>query len=446
MKQTSIKIIKKLRRAGFQAFWAGGCVRDILLGVEPKDYDIVTSAKPDEIKKVIGATIEVGKQFGVMIARIDDNNYEIATFRSEGKYSDRRRPDQVFWSDAKEDAQRRDFSINGMFYDPIKCQVTDYVDGQKDLINKVIRFIGNPNDRIREDHLRLLRTVRFKNTLQFDYDPRTLQAVKNNAYLIESVSKERIRDELNKMLIHSTAAECINDLQKIGLLRFILPEISRLQGVPQPDEFHHEGDVFTHTIWALKTLPQNTSLTLKWAVLLHDSGKPDSISFPKSKNDRIRFNKHVKYSAGIASKVCRRLRFPNSERDLIVYLVKNHMMMGDIPKMRLSRQRRWLMNPRFAWLLKLHKADALGSDPKDLSLYEKNLQLYQSAKKLLEEEKKRPKFKQLLTGHDIMQEFNLESGPQIGKLLKITEDAQLEGKIASKKQALQLVKKQLTYK
>lgn len=441
MRNTSITIIKKLRGAGFEAYWAGGCVRDILLGTEPKDYDIVTSAKPDEIKKIVGATIEIGKAFGVMIAHKNGHNFEIATFRSEGKYSDRRRPDKVFWTSAKEDAQRRDFSINGMFYDPIKKKVIDYVSGQEDLRNKIIRFIGNPNDRIQEDHLRLIRAVRFKNTLGFKYDSRTLQAVKNNAYLIESVSKERIREELNKMFIHFTCAKCLEDLQETGLLAYILPEVERLQGVPQPDQFHHEGDVFNHTIWALKALPAKSALTLVWAILLHDTGKPDSISFPKTKSDRIRFNKHVKYSAGIASKIARRLKFPNVERELVVWLVKNHMILGDIPRMGLAKQRRWLMDPRFPWLLKLNKADALGSDPKDLSLYKKNLQLYEKAKKLFEQEKKRPQFRPLLTGYDVMIELKIDSGPKIGKLLKIVEDAQLEGKIKTKHDAVKLLKK-----
>ena len=441
MKNTSIEIIKYLRKAGFDAYWAGGCVRDFLLKNEPKDYDIVTSAKPDEIKKVVGTTIEIGKAYGVMVARKNGHNFEISTFRSEGKYSDKRRPDNVFWSNAQEDAKRRDFTINGLFYDPIKCNIIDYVDGQNDIINKTIKFIGNPSERIQEDHLRLLRAIRFKNILGFNYEKRTFEAVKNNAYLIESVSKERVRDELNKMLAHSSRANSLEDLDKSGLLQYILPEVNKMKGVPQPDQFHHEGDVFIHTLWALKSLPVKISLTLTWAVLLHDSGKPDTISLPQSKQDRIRFNKHVKYSAGIASKVARRLKFPNIERELIVWLVKNHMMLGDVPKMKLSHQRRWLMDLRFPWLLKLAKADALGSDPKDLSLYKKNLNLFNKAKKLLDEEKKRPKFKLLISGNDIMNEFKIDSGPKIGKLLKIVEDAQLENKISTKTQAFELIKK-----
>lgn len=443
MKKTALQIVKKLKKHGYEAYWAGGCVRDLLLGVEPKDYDIVTSAKPDEIKKILKTTIEVGREFGVMVANYGKYHFEVATFRSEGKYKDARRPDKVFWSSAKEDAKRRDFTVNGMFYDPVLKKIIDYVDGQTDLKNRIIRFIGNTNDRIKEDHLRILRAVRFKNTLGFKYEKRALEAVKNNAYLIESVSKERIRDELNKMFYHKNRANALEDLSNTGLLKYILPEIEKLKGIPQPKIYHKEGDVFIHTIWTLRALADQTPLTLIWAALLHDSGKPATISFPHDKNDRIRFNKHVKYSAGIASKLCRRLKFPNIERDLIVWLVKSHMILGDIPKMGLAKQRRWLMDRRFPWLLKLAKADALGTKPANLVLYQKNLQLYEKVKKLHEIEKKQPKHLPLISGKDLIYHFKFNEGPEIGRLLKIIEDAQLEGKLKSKSEALKFVKNNL---
>lgn len=441
MRNTAVEIIKKIRQAGFEAYWAGGCVRDLLLGVEPKDYDIVTSAKPDEIKKLLKNTIEVGKAFGVMIVKVGKFHFEVATFRSEGEYKDRRRPDKVFWANAKEDAQRRDFTINGLFYDPIAKNVIDYVNGQVDLRSKVIKFIGNSDERIKEDHLRLLRAIRFKNTLGFKYDKRTYEALKNNSYLIESVSKERIKEELDKMFIDKNRADALKDVSETGLLKHVLPEIEKTKGIPQPDEFHKEGDVYIHTYYALKSLPIKSSVTLVWAVLLHDSGKPATLSFPKTKTDRIRFNKHVKYSAGIASKVCRRLKFPNIERKLIVWLVKNHMILVDIPKMNVAKQRRWLMDKRFPWLLEVAKADALGMEPTDLSIYQKNLKLYHDAKKLYQEELERPRFKSLITGADLIYNLKLNAGPQIGKLLKTIEDAQLEGKITSKQEALGFAKK-----
>ncbi len=435
------ELVEILQHAGYEAYFAGGCVRDMILGKKSVDIDIVTSATPEKIEKLMPKTYDVGKAFGVIVAHHKGMDFEIATFRGEGEYRDKRRPDKVFWTNAREDALRRDFTINGMFYDPVSKKIIDYVDGQSDIKNKIIRFIGNPNNRIKEDYLRILRAVRFKNTLGFNYEKRTLEAIKSNAHLIQEVSAERIAQELNKMLDSSHRADAILDLENTGLLKYILPEISRLKGLPEPKEFHHEGDTFTHTILAVKSLPAKSPLYLVWAVLLHDSGKYQAISFPKDKSDRIRFNKHVKYSAGIASVVSRRLKFPNYEREIIVWLAKNHMILADIPKMNTAKQRRLLMHPWFPSLLKLAKADAMGIRPVRLDLYNKDLELYKKAKDLYAQEKKKPKFKPFLTGRDIMIEFQLDSGPQIGKLLKIAEDAQLEGKVKTKKDALEFVKK-----
>lgn len=440
MKNAAISLVEKLRAPGFQAYFAGGSVRDILMGVIPKDYDIVTSARPDEVEKILPKTIAVGKQFGVIVAIEGKYKFEIATFRSEGKYSDLRRPDKVFWSDAEHDAKRRDFTINGMFYSPISKRVIDYVGGQEDIKNKIIKFIGNPDERIKEDHLRILRAVRFKNTLNFSYDKRTYEAIKNNAHRIQSVSAERIRDEVNKMFSSASRTKALEDLEETGLLKYILPEISRLKGLPEPKEFHHEGDTFTHTCLAIESLPTDAPLYLVWATLLHDSGKYFAITFPQTKDDRIRFNKHVKYSAGIASAICRRLKFPNYERKIIVWLVKNHMIMADIPKMALAKQRRWLMNPWFPMLLELNKADSLGIRPVRLDLYKKDLTLYNKAKELLDKENKKTKFKPLLTGKDLIYELKIEQGPKIGQILKVLEDAQLEEKIKTKEQALSLAR------
>jgi poly(A) polymerase len=459
----SLSIIRKLQKSGHQAYWVGGCVRDILMGKSPKDYDIVTSARPEEIEKTLKSfnIIPVGKKFGVILAEKDGFNFEIATFRSESKYTDARRPDKVFWTSAYNDASRRDFTINGLYLDPLIKEkvevwqlpgirqmkttnyglVVDYVGGIKDLETKTIRFIGNPNERIKEDHLRLLRAVRFKITLDFNFNEETENSIKNNAELIDTVSKERVRDELNKIFSSPRRAQGLIELDSSGLLEFVLPEISKLKGIPQPIEYHKEGDVFMHTYLAIKSLPAESPITLVWAVLLHDTGKAETISYPKTKDDRIRFNKHVKYSAGIASEVCRRLKFPNFERELIVWLVKNHMIIGDIPKMRLSKQRLLLMDKRFLWLLNLHKADALGSWPEDLSLYKTDLSLYNTAKKLYDQEKKRPKYKPLVTGNDIIQNFNVKEGPEIGKILQTIKELQLEGKIKNKKEALNYLQK-----
>lgn len=435
MKNKAKDVVKKLQNAGHEAYWAGGCVRDMLMKKEPKDYDIVTSAKPEDVKKVLPKTYDIGKAYGVIIAHVGKFQFEIATFRGEAEYRDRRHPEKVFFTNARDDAKRRDFTINGMFYDPIRDKLIDYVDGKKDLEKKIVRFIGNPADRIKEDHLRLLRGIRFKNVLGFTYDKRTWEAICQNAYQIESVSNERISDELNKMFDSKNRAEALLDLSRSDVLKYVLPEVEKMKGVKQPDEFHKEGDVFTHTVWALKTLPSDVPLSLVWAILLHDSGKPQTISMPQTKYDRIRFNKHAKYSAGIASKVCRRLKFPNVERELIVWLVKNHMRVGDIGKMNIAKRRRFVMDPRFPWLLELHKADALGMDPKDLSMYDELLAYYDEAKKHLEEENRKPKFKSFVTGDDLIK-LGLKPGPKLGKVLKQVENAQLEGKFDNKKAAL----------
>ncbi len=440
MRNKAKEIVKKLQDNGFETYWAGGCVRDMFMKKEPQDYDIVTSANPDEVKKIIPKTYDVGKKYGVIVAQFDKYQFEIATFRNESEYKDNRHPEKIYFTNPHDDARRRDFTINGMFYDPISNKLIDYVNGENDLKSKIIRFIGNPADRIKEDHLRLLRGIRFKNVLGFKFDKRTWEAICQNAYQIESVSDERISDELNKMFDCKNRSEALLDLSRSGVLKYVLPEVEKMKGVPQPDEFHKEGDVFAHTVWAVKSLPVDVPLALVWAVILHDSGKPQTISLPKTTHDRIRFNKHVKYSAGIASKVCRRLKFPNIERELIVWLVKNHMRVGDISKMSIAKRRRFLMDPKFLWLLELHKADALGADPKDLSMYNQLLNLYGEAKKYYEEEENRPKFISFLNGNDIIKYLKIEPGPEVGRILNLLENAQLEDKIKNKDEAIEYIK------
>ncbi len=440
----SISIIKKLRKAGHLAFWAGGCVRDILLDKQPSDYDIVTSAKPEEIEKILSHTISIGKKFGVILAVENNHHFEIATFRSDAGYSDGRRPDAILFTNPKEDAKRRDFTINGMFYDPLNRKlpknitqdaeikkikgglVIDYVEGLYDLRHKIIRFIGNPTERIQEDNLRILRAIRFKNTLGFQLAPQTLKAIFKNAYLVWNISAERIREELNKMLKHPSRAQSIEDLSASGVLKYLLPEVENLKEVPQPKVYHKEGDVFTHTLACLKALPKKAPLFLIWATLLHDTGKPHTLKMA----ERIRFDGHVKKSLEIVGEVGQRLRFPKWEQQMIAWLVEYHMILGDIPKMRRGKKLRWLLDPRFKYLLALHRADALGSVPMDLSLYEKIKKMYLEAKKIPKPSKK------LISGNDIMKKFNIKQGPKVGELLAKVQEAQLEGQIKTKKEAI----------
>ncbi len=432
MEKTSVEIIKKLRAKGFEAYWAGGTVRDLLMGCVPKDYDIVTSAKPDEIEEALERTIPIGKKFGVILALKNRHHFEIATFRSDASYTDGRRPDAVYFTNPKEDASRRDFTINGMFYDPIKKEVLDFVGGQKDLKNKVLRFIGNPDERIKEDNLRILRAIRFKNALCFKYAPQTSETIKKNVHLITNVSWERIRDELGKILMLPGRENAFKELNETGILEFIIPELLKLKSVRQPEKYHKEGDVFEHIILSLEALPDKVSEVVAWATLLHDIGKPDTFS----RDDRIRFNQHAQVGAKLAQKILQRLKFPNNFIADVAWIVEHHMILGDIPKMKRTRQLHWISNPLFPKLLEVLKADELGSKPKDLSLYNylKKL-LKEQEEKLLEAPKK------LISGDDIIKKFHLKPGPKIGEILDKIRHAELEEKIKTKKEALDYVKK-----
>jgi len=437
----AVSIVKTLQKRGYEAYLAGGCVRDMLLGKESNDFDISTSARPEEIEKIFEKTKAVGKQFGVILVLGKTGSFEVATFRGEGEYKDRRRPSSVFWVSAKEDAKRRDFTVNGLFYDPIKKKVIDYVHGQEDIKEGIIRFIGNPDKRIKEDNLRLLRAVRFKNVLGYKFEKQTEEAIIKNAPLIKNVSKERIKEELDKMLIDPSRAEAILDLSRLGLLIHIIPEIEKMKNVKQPPHFHAEGDVFEHSILSLKKLPKKVSKEVAWATLLHDVGKPDTFKLrdhPKY-GKRATFYGHVKLGAELTEKICRRLKFSKKEREKVVFLVREHLRHKDIKTMRVARQRSWAQHPWFSDLLLVWKADGeasyLGKEGVvDLSLYDFAIKLY-------EDELRRPKPpKPLVNGFDVMNTLNIPSGPLVGKILKVVTDAQLEGRIKNKKEAIAFIK------
>ncbi len=428
MEPISIKIIKQLKAAGHEAYWAGGCVRDILLGIKPKDYDIVTSAKPDEIEDILEKTIPIGKEFGVILALQDDHEFEVATFRSDSGYSDGRRPDAVEFTNAEEDAKRRDFTINAMFYDPTEDKIYDFVDGQKDLEAGLVRFIGEPEQRILEDHLRVLRAVRFKNVYDFQYHPDTYNAVKKYAEKITDISNERIRDELNKMIIDKKRVEAFNDMEDLGLLEIILPEIQELKGVAQPAHYHKEGDVYDHTMQALGSIPEGEPLSLYWAVLLHDVGKPDTFEL----EERIRFDGHAERSAEIAGPLLRRLRFSKNFTKKVQWLAEQHMSVYNVLDMPKATRIKWFLKPWFLELLELNKHDILGTDPADLSTYEEIKELY--TKEVSELPDELPK---LLSGKDIMEIKGIKPGPELGVMLEDLEDLQLEGTVTTREQALE---------
>ena len=354
----AMEIATTLRERGFQAFLAGGCVRDLLLGAVPKDFDVATSARPQEIVASFPQTQQVGAHFGVILVQLGGVATEVATFRHDGVYLDGRRPDSVqFSSDPREDVLRRDFTINGMLLDPFSNAVLDFVGGRADLAAKVVRTIGEPPLRFGEDKLRMLRAVRFAARLGFAIDPETMAAMRSLAGEIAQVSCERIRDELTRMLTEGHARRAMELLHESGLLAEILPEVEKLRGVAQPPEFHPEGDVWVHTMMLLDHLPAGSASTLAWGMLLHDIGKP--ATFSQKAGDRIRFNGHVEVGVRIAEAICARLRFSNDDTAQISSLVRHHMQFGDVAQMKQSTLKRFVRLPQFEEHLALHYADCM---------------------------------------------------------------------------------------
>lgn len=443
MKATSIEIIEILKKAGHEAYWAGGCVRDMLFGIEPKDFDIVTSAKPDEIENLLEHTIPIGKKFGVILAIKGGHSFEIATFRSDSSYSDGRRPDAVTFTNAKDDALRRDFTINAIFYDPTEDRILDYVGGQKDMKDRLVRFIGNPEERIKEDHLRILRAVRFKNTYNLQYHPDTYQAIKKHVKLIKNISLDRVRDELNKMIMGNNPGQSFEELFEIEALEILIPELCKLKGLAQPLQYHQEGDVWDHSLRSLTALtqeegdanplPENPpSLALKWATLMHDIGKYDTFA---QDDKRIRYNHHAEVGADIAKKILKRLKFDKKTMDRVEWLIRHHMMVVPLFEMPDARRRHWFMQPGFEEMLEVYRADAMGTKPMDLSGYEKMKKLYRHE---IAELKLMPK--QLLSGNDVMKILNLKEGEKVGKILEDIREKQLGGELKTKKDAREYVK------
>ncbi|MBT5016972.1 CCA tRNA nucleotidyltransferase [Candidatus Peregrinibacteria bacterium] len=426
MEKTSIKIVKILQKAGHEAYWAGGSVRDMLLGVDPKDYDIVTSAKPDEIEDLLEKTIPIGKEFGVILAVEGDHHFEVATFRSDSGYSDGRRPDAVIFTHAEEDAKRRDFTVNGMFYDPLAKETYDYVGGQKDLEEHLIRFIGDPHERILEDHLRILRAIRFKNTLDFQYHPDTYQAILTHAKLADKVSGERLRDEFSKMISCDHALEALEDLLETGILEEILPEVYAMKGVAQPYQYHHEGDVWEHAKGCLDSLAKYSSLNLRWATFLHDVGKPVTFKL----KERIRFDSHAQEGVKIARKILNRLKFPKKDIDHICWLIEHHMMLPNFLDMPLGRARHWFLLPHFKDLLAIFEADIAGTDPANYELYTKVVELYEETMEKIPEDPA-----PILTGTEIMELLNIKPGKKIGEITIALREKQLAHEINTKPQA-----------
>ena len=452
LKDFAISIVRTLGERGHKAYLVGGCVRDLLLGRQPADYDVATDAKPEEVMRIFPETYAVGAQFGVVLVPLPErdvasnalcsdvtgyvsprtNVVEVATFRSDIGYSDGRHPDQVrFSKDPREDVERRDFTINGLLLDPITNEVLDFVGGRKDLDAGIIRTVGDPERRFAEDKLRMLRAVRFAARFGYAIAPGTFRAIQELASQIDQVSQERVRDELSKMLTEGHARRAFLLLDETGLLREVLPEIQAMRGVEQPPQFHPEGDVFVHTLLLLDKLPHPCPVSLAWGGLLHDVGKPATF---RVASDRIRFDGHVDVGVKIAEEICRRLRFSNDDAEQILALIDNHMRFAHVQQMNQSTFKRFVRMPRFDEHLQLHRMDCLSSHG-DLASYnftrEKMTDMPTAAL--------RPA--PLITGDDLIA-AGYAPGPQFKKILSAVEDGQLEGRLRSSAEAMVFVERE----
>jgi poly(A) polymerase len=442
----ALQVVGELCAAGYEAYLAGGCVRDLLLGREPKDYDVATSATPDVVLGLFKRTFAVGAHFGVvLVADGDEDGYvttEVATFRSDGAYSDGRHPDAVRYTmSAEEDVRRRDFTINGLLLDALRAAdhlnspehlrsaVIDHVGGLADLSAGVIRAIGRPEARFEEDRLRMLRGVRFAARFGFELEAGTAAAMRRLAAKTSSVSRERVRDELTKMLTEGRARRAFEQLDETGLLAEVLPEIARMKGVEQPPRFHPEGDVWVHTLLLLDQLEPVCSLTLAWGALLHDVGKPPTF---RQAPDRIRFDGHVEVGMAIGAEICRRFRFSSDETRQILSLIENHMRFADAARMKASTLKRFFRLENFEEHLALHRMDCLAGS-RNLEHWEFVRERYES----MPEEAVRPR--PLITGRELIA-AGYQPGARFKEMLRAVEDAQLEGTIGTADEALRLVR------
>jgi poly(A) polymerase len=455
MRETAISIVRRLRDAGHTAYFVGGCVRDMIRGVEPDDFDIATSARPEQVQALFPKTVSVGAQFGVVLVLEGKHQFEVATFRSDEAYLDGRRPSGVRFGSPEEDAHRRDFTINGLFYEPLTRswdtqfplqrrdkfgggRIIDFVNGREDIERKLVRTIGDPRQRFAEDKLRLLRCVRFAANLGFEIEPSTFTALKAMAFQIGTVSAERIRDELIRIFTRPRADRGLELLDESGLLAHVLPEIAAMKGVEQPAEFHPEGDVFQHTKLMLNLVnepgsqqasPPLDRTVLAFAVLLHDVGKPPTF---ERAPDRIRFNEHDRIGAEMAEAILRRLRFSNDQIEKIALCVREHMRFQFVKEMRPAKLKRILARATFPEELELHRIDCAGSH--------RNLENYEFLKaRSAEMPPEVVKPERLVDGNDLLA-LGLKAGPTIGQILREIEEMQLEERLKSREEALEFAR------
>jgi poly(A) polymerase len=432
MDETARRVVLRLREAGHEALYAGGCVRDMALGLAPHDFDIATSARPEQVQALFPRTVAVGAQFGVILVLDGGAEFQVATFRADGTYIDGRHPETVVFTSAEGDARRRDFTINGLFYDPVEREIIDHVGGLIDIDARLIRAIGDPRARFDEDRLRILRGIRLAATLDFEIHPDTWRAICARAPAIHDVSAERIRDELVKLFASSNRLRGFDLLDQSGLLRELLPEIEALKGCDQPPEFHPEGDVFIHTRLMLDLLKPDANILLALAVLFHDIGKPPT--FQRDATGRIRFNNHESVSADMTLAIMNRLRFSNDEIEDTVAMVKHHMAFKDVQNMRVAKLKRFMARPTFDNELELHRVDCSSSH----GMLDNLDFLFQKREEFANEPLIPPP---LVTGHDLIA-LGWKPGPRFKEILDAVQTAQLEGALHDRYEALEWIRSQ----
>jgi poly(A) polymerase len=432
MEKTAREVAQRLRAHGHVAYFAGGCVRDMVRGLVAKDFDVATDATPNTVQKIFSHTYAVGAHFGVVVVVENGFNFEVATFRSDGAYLDHRHPVDVRFSSPEEDAKRRDFTINGMFFDPEKNEVIDFVDGRADLEAKLVRAIGDPAARFAEDRLRMLRAVRFATVLDYKIDNQTWDALVASAASINEISAERIREELLKIFLSPNRVRGWDLLDRSGLMRTILPELDAMKGCLQPEQFHPEGDVFEHTRLMLELLPEKVSVPLVLSVLFHDVAKP--VTATVDETGRIRFNEHDRIGAAMTESIMERLRFSRAEIEAVVEMVRQHMVFKDVPKMRVAKLKRFMARPTFEEELELHRVDCASSH--------RMMENYEFLLRKREEFANEPIIPPPLVRGDDLIALGMNPGPKFGEILEAVETRQLEGALKDREEALDWVKRE----
>lgn len=433
--QAAFEVSEKIINAGHECYWVGGAVRDLLLGALPKDIDMTTSAKPENIEKLFPKSDAKGKVFGSIVVSHKGHTFEITTYREDDAASDGRKPESVRFGSREEDAKRRDATVNAIYFHPVSGDLYDPFDGEKDLRERLVRFIGEPKERIEHDVLRMLRMVRLRATLKGQYEPNTYQALKSSADKITSLSGTRVLEELEKMLACPHPEIAFEDLYETGILPHILPELSKCKGVAQPREYHHEGDVWNHLMQVTTSFTEDHGPDVRIAALFHDIGKPETFQI----KERIRFDHHAEASADIASKILKRLQMPSEREKKIHWLIRHHMMMATFEELTEERKAHWYFHPWFRELLQLFYLDAAGTTPGDLDFYQSIVTDYNQFLNA----HPRPE-KPLLSGHDIMEILGIGPGEEVGKISKELYDAQTRKDITTKAEAKEFLKKMAT--